>query len=63
MSVLIALDMVTDIVYPDRIDTNGPLVTEVLPVRILSTKWLHTFALQPGHHLLLALVLARAVQP
>ena len=63
VSMLIALDMVTDVAYPDRVGANDPLVAEVL-TRVDSLHKLAThLALQLAHHLLPALVLTRAVQP
>ena len=48
---------------PDRIGANNPFVTEVLTRADTLYKVATHLALQPGHHLLPALILARAVQP
>ena len=63
MSMLIALDMVTDVAYPDRVGTDNPLVAEVLTRADSLHKLATHFALQLAHHLLPVLVLARVVQP
>ena len=63
MSMLIALDMVTDVTYPDRVGANDPLVTEVLVLADSAHKLATYFALQLARHLLPSLVLTRAVQP
>ena len=63
MSVLIALDMVTDVAYPDQVAAYDPLAAEVLaPVDSVHELAAH-FALQLAHHLLFTFVLTRAVQP
>ena len=63
MSMLIALDMVTDVAYPGRVGADDPLVAEVLTRADSLHKLATHFALQLVHHLLPALVLTRAVQP
>ena len=63
MSMLIALDMDTDVANPDRVGADDPLVAEVLTRADSLPKLATHFALQLAHHLFPALVLARAVQP
>lgn len=51
MSILIALDMVTDVAYPDQVGADDPLVAEVLaPADSVQDLATH-FALQLAHHL------------
>ena len=63
MSVLIVLDMVTDVAYLNLVSANNPLVAEVFASAVSVHEVAAHFALQQAHYLLSAFILTRAVQP